>query len=306
MTLKIGLFRISLVVMMFLILAQTSWATNASRVQLRDGEFYENVTFEVDSRFKVIVIHVGDWTRNVSFPDVELILDEAGNDVTADYIGDVYSTQGTEDRQTWARETGSRDDSGQKYPFAVMLSAGGNFSVPIGDYYAGIESGIGFGGSIRIVATKELAVRLGLSKSGMKQEDLRGASYAPMIIVEDNTDFDAWRYYAAVEYYKWPHWREGGRTMLYFFSGLGMISHSFSGTFVACDPADECYLFGSDYSETKFMMTNGGGVVAMLGESIGVEIGAAFDLVFVSSGSSYGSSQYAMTLDLRVGLVTAF
>ena len=280
MIFRTGFFRITLIVMMFLILAQTSWAVDASRIQLRDGKVYRNVTFEVDSRFKVIVIHVGDMTRNVSFPDVELILDEVGHDVTARYVGEQYSLPGHGDQGG-----GTAGDSHSELPYAIMFGVNGTLSVPIGEYYQRIKPGIGFGGNVRIPVSRKLAVRVGISKSGMKVDN---AYYSP------DVDFDAWRYYGGLEYYKWPRWQLHRRTMPYFFCGLGAITNSLS--------YDRGALIRS---KTKFIITVGGGAVAMLEESLGLDFTAVTDLVVVGN-DAYGDAQYAMVLDLRIGLVTAF
>jgi hypothetical protein len=287
--------------------SSSAFGAKASRIELLDGKVYENVTFTVDSQYKIITIKKGDWKQEVSFPDVAIIYDEEGKDVTAEYLGGYY---------TPPQEKGKSESQEQVYrryrkrPFSFGFSAGTNYSFPGGDYYDGITSGIGFGADVIIPVTKNVAIRGTISKSGMK-DDLK--AWAPgFIILEDDLSLNAWRYLVCAEYYHWPRWKTGGKILYYFYTGLGAISHSFSGTATLEHPFSHIIevIYSTQNTQTNFVTTYGGGVIPMISKTVGVDIGAELDLVFVGQTSNYGyyytASQYATVFDLKIGLVVLF
>jgi len=284
-----------------------AFGAKASRIELLDGKVYENVTFTVDSEYKIITIKVGDWKQEVSFPDVARIYDEEGKDVTAEYLGDYYTTPQEKGKPSLQEQTYRRY---RKRPFNFGFSAGTNYSFPSGDYYDGITSGIGFGADVIIPVTKNVAIRGTISKSGMK-DDLKGL-VPGYIILEDDLSLNAWRYLVCGEYYHWPRWKTGGKVLYYFYTGLGAISHSFSGTATVQDPFshDIIVIYGTKDTQTKFVTTYGGGVVPMISKTVGIDIGAELDVVFVGQTYGYGyyntAGQYAIVFDLKIGLVALF
>jgi hypothetical protein len=101
--------------------------------------------------------------------------------------------------------------------------------------------------------------------------------------------------------------------MFYLYSGLGAVSHSFSGNLILEENGTgEQYIFTSDARDiTRFMTTTGGGAVVMLNNSLGVDFGGELGIVFVGSAKNegevfYGTVQYAYILDFKVALVTIF
>lgn len=287
-----------------------AFGAKASRIELLDGKVYENVTFTVDSEYKIITIKVGDWKQEVSFPDIAGIYDEEGKDVTAKYLGEYYKPPQEKEKPSPQERVYRRY---RKRPFNFGFSAGANYSFPGGDYYDGITSGIGFGADFIVPVTKNVAIRGTLSKSGMKV-DLK--EWAPgYIILEDDLKINAWRYLVCAEYYHWPRWKTGGKVLYYFYTGFGAISHSFSGTATVEAPVshDLMVIYSTKDTQTKFVTTYGGGVIPMITKTVGVDIGAELDVVFVgqtgqtySYGYYYTASQYASVFDFKIGLVVFF
>ena len=74
------------IVLGVLLLASTSaYGVAASRIVLTDGTVYEDVEFTVED-FNVIAIQDGDKNINVNVTQVAKILDQAGNDITAQFV----------------------------------------------------------------------------------------------------------------------------------------------------------------------------------------------------------------------------
>jgi len=184
--------------------------------------------------------------------------------------------------------------------------------MPLGDYYEGITNGIGFGGDLSFAVSRSLAVRLSVSKSGMK-DDI-GALVPNSTILEDNLSLSAWRYFLSLQYYGGLKKDEKRKTMYYLYSGLGAINHSFSGNLIVRDLSDnQIYLITpATGSESKFTMTSGLGLLAFVSNSFGFEFGATADVVFVGRSNDnyyyqpYGNVSTALVFDLKAGIVTMF
>ena len=310
-----NLKQIFMLVILFVIFcfSNKAMAVKASRIELKDGKVYENVTFSVDYNYKVITIQEGDWKREVSFPDIAHIYDEDGNELTEAYLGDYFvpSEKGRErTKPTIERPLYGRY---RRKPFDVGLSLGANYSFPIGDYYEGSKSGIGFDGDIVIPVSKEVAIRTTISKSGAK-DDLT-TLFPGITIIQDNMDFNVWRYFVSVQFYSWPRWKTGGRILYYGYTGLGIITHSVSGSAIVREPFSglEFVLYGTGKNDTKFATTFGGGIIPMISERVGIDIGVSADLVFVGGNYYYPYGYYygyygksAFIIDVKAGLVFLF
>jgi hypothetical protein len=307
--------QIFMLVILFVIFcfSNKAMAVKASRIELKDGKVYENVIFSVDHDYKVITIQEGNWKREVSFPDIAHIYDEDGNEVTEAYLGDYFvpSEKGLEKTKLSIERPLYRKY--RKKPFDFGINLGTNYSFPLGDYYEGTKSGIGFDGNIIIPITKEVAIRLTVSKSGAK-DDLT-TLFPDVDIIQDNMNFNVWRFLVSGQFYSWPRWKTGGRILYYGYTGLGVITHSVSGSAIVREPftGQEYVLYGTGENDTKFATTFGGGIIPMISERVGIDIGISADIVFVSRNYyypydySYGSyGQYAFIIDVKVGLVGLF
>lgn len=307
--------RLLAMVLAFLCLTVTAFADTANRIELVDGKIYENVEYTVDNVYKTITFKTGDWKRTVSFTDVAVIIDEVGDDITEEVLGSYYQPSGGK-VSTSISEVGRTSDNGEfksasslrkEKPFEVAFRFGGNYSFPLGTYYDGVSSGIGYGFDAIIPITKEIALRGTFSKSGMnvtaeewRDMFLREFGIDIGILPDGALDWTARRYIIAVQWYNWPHWKSVGKTYYYFYSGVGIISHTMSG-----DLVDETLLMDptADFNDSKFIMPGGGGLVTMVSENIGLEFGLAYDMVFVGSSGYTNSMQYAFTFDLKAGVI---
>jgi len=288
-------------------------AVKASRIELKDGKVYENVTFSVDHDYKVITIKEGDWKREVSFPDIAHIYDEDGNEVTEAYLGDYFAPSEKERERTKSTIERPLYKKYRRKPFDIGLSLVANYSFPLGDYYEGSKSGIGFGGDIIIPLSKEGAIRITISKSGAKDDLL--TLFSGLTIIQDNIDFNVWRYFISGQFYSWPNWKTGGKIQYYGYAGMGIINHSVSGSAIVYDPiSDLTYtIFGTGENDTRFATTFGGGIIPMISERVGIDIGITADIVFLGGSYYYPYGYYyqpygqtALILDLKAGFVFVF
>jgi hypothetical protein len=290
---------------------QPAYAAKASRIELKSGEVYEDVTFSIDDVFKVITIEKGDWKINANLPDVLQIIDENSQDVTADYLGDYYEPP-QESEEEWLSREKAEQKGYSKKPFDFAIGAGGNFSIPTGDYYKGTKSGIGFGFDVVIPVTRNLAIKGIVSKSGMRQ-DLASTFPPGIMVLDDDLSVNVWRYIAAAQYYKWPKWRTSGKTMYYASVGMGAITHEATGTMTFKNTVtDEIgIIYGTGEKENKFIISYGAGLVVMLSKQIGLDLGATWDVVFAGTENErelalYGDAEYANIFDLKIALVGLF
>ena len=259
-------------------------AGTASRIEIKNGTVFENVIYRVNNEYKVITIQQGDDKRNISFSDIAAILDSSGRDVTVDVLDLDYTPPGTGERPIRQIDPATSPLGGRKHPYSFAIHAQPNLSLPIGDYYEGFTSGIGYGAEISIPVSREIAIRGTVSRSGMGP----GNSLPPGV------DFSAWRYVISVQYYKWPRWRTGGKTLYFVYSGIGGISHTLSAG-------------GERADLTKLTTVLGFGLMQRVSKNIGIEAGGEFDAVYIGTSdykySYYGNVEYAWIMDFKLGLV---
>ncbi len=276
-------------------------AAHASRIELRDGSVFEAVIYQVDNTYKVISIESTQGKRTVSFTEIAVILDTGGKDVTADCLGRYFrpsrsATQGEESFSEEPLPMGYR-----KHPFSVGFGGGLNYSFPGGDWYEGTRSGLGFRGYLLITVARKIALRGTISKAGVRHDP--DELFAGGLVLQDELSWSVWRYFMSVQYCNWPHWRTGGKVMYYVYTGLGAVSHKLSGSAVVAEygSQDVWLISGTDAAETKFATTFGVGLVAMVSKSVGLELGAGVDIVYVGRGGDYN---YAPNLGMT-NVVTA-
>jgi hypothetical protein len=273
----------------------------AGTVVTKSGEKFTDISFQVNRIYKIVAIKAGAEKKNISFEQVETIYDEKGNDITAAILEDYYKPEA----ETWK----SKDDQGikklKRRRWAVGLRPGGNFSLPIGDYYEGIKSGIGYEGSLWIAINRETSVIATISKTGMAFDKAYGFySIDPeYTIINQNIKFSAVRYLISVQYNTAPVEYIAGKSIFYLNTGMGVINNKIS--------ADLTYSYGgqtlretSSTTQTKFMTEIGGGVMVLILKKVAADFGAAFDIIYLGRGADGGAS-YAAILDFKFGL-TAF
>lgn len=280
--------------------AQSVCATETSHIGLKSNHVYEHVTFE----------DVNRW-RSLSLPHVLRITGENGEEITINSMGRYLKPPEEGQKNDWPSEQQTQRKTHPEQPFDIAVSAGVHYSIPTGDYYRGIKSGIGYGLDVVAPLGENMAVRGSISKLGM-QDDLKSL-LSGVIIIKDNLDLSVWRYVVFAQFYLWPDWRRGGRTMYYLCGGIGGITHRFSGSMTIQDPGsgEIGVLYGTGDKESNLLLSYGAGFLVKLSGQIGIDVGASWDIVFVGSSPERDPSysyqgEYANILDLKVRLVGLF
>ena len=288
------------VLLFFLLAAVDTFAYEKGTIVTKDGQRFENVTYDILTAYKIIKFKQGEKDKNISFADIEAIYDSNGTDITASIIGGYYKPQ----KETWKSDTDPVVKTGKRAKFKVGWRLGANYSIPISDYYEGIEPGIGFGGDMFVSLTNNLSLRFLVSKSGMKVEDdfhlfHTGYEYT---VLKEKYDITTMRYMLCFQYNNIQGEVDHGKTMFYFYSGLGVVSQKTTPDVLVRDNFDDAlYSLTESVTENKFAINNGFGAMVFFSKTTGIDFLINADEVFV--GNYYGGSSLAFIIDLKVGLV---
>ena len=188
----------------------------------------------------------------------------------------------------------------------LLVRAGGNYSIPGSDYFEGISSGVGFEGDLIIPVSREYAIRLHFSRSGLKVEDDFRLIYIydPLIQI---LDYDADRYIASFQWNILGSDAESKKTIPFMYTGLGLLHESATFNAIVYDSEeDQTYQLSDDYSETRFLMSIGGGLMYKLSSRLALDGTFAMDLIWVEVYNDEGDkypSPHAYIIDFKLGLV---
>jgi hypothetical protein len=296
-----------LLALMLVTLAGNVHALEQGTIILKSGEKYENVGYRIDKTYNIVRVDLEGKTRNFSFHQIDTILDSDGNDITSDILG----TVGARTRETWHSENDEVVKQARARLWDASISLGGSFTFPLGDYYDGVSSGLGFGGDVAFTLTHNVALRFTVTRTGMDFDDTyRLISFDPGItILDQDMSLTAWRIQAAGQYYKYLD-RDKDLSMYYVYTGLGVLSHKMSVEATFYDSyVDQTYSVEETATETKFATSFGAGLIMMLSPHWGIDGGAHFDVVFVGrvpdTDYSYlgNNIYYAYCFDLHVAVV---
>ena len=209
-------------------------------------------------------------------------------------------------QDTWLSKQEEAYREAQSPAWRVAVRAAGNFSIPLGDYYEGVRSGVGYEGDLLFAITNDAGIRLSISKSGMRWEEdaLWFVSLEPDVTILDQSfGLSAVRYTISGMGY-WPLGKEQereDRSMLYAYGGLGSIQHKTTADLTVHDEStDETTSLSIEDTQSYFITTFGGGLVKSISAKFGVDLSANLDQVWLDSES------YAWIADIRVGLVMFF
>lgn len=295
----------ALLILLCLLLASSVFGITEKRgtITLKDGTVFEDVVFKVNKTYKVVKFKIDDIEQNISFTDIVSIIDPEGNNITAREL----NRKSDRPKETWKSTDDKVFREARKKPWGAAFGFHANYSVPLGDYYEGIDPGIGFGGDFNIAFSPKLSGKFIFSKSGMKvSDDFYFYSYDPMItILSQDVSIRTLRFLLAAQYNHQVISGEKHKGNWYFYSGLGIVSEKISVSLtVQDDYSSSTYTTSDDISDSYFLLAFGGGYQAMLSKDFALDVGANMDLITISS-NGYGDTQYAYIFDLKVG-ITAF
>ena len=291
-----------------LLVSTTALAAKTGTVTLKDGTVFENVTFSTDPTYKIIEFKFEDQKKNVSFTDIESIVDPSGEDITEAVSGGYYKAEKNEE---FLSETSEAYKHARRKLWKIGLSLGGNYTFPGGDYYQDINPGIGFDVDLTLALTYNLAFRLSISQTGMDYEkDLAYMLVNSIMgdtLVVSNLGFSSISYFLSFQYYNRPDRVTPGKMIYHFYSGLGAVAHKLESdaVLIRTDGTQIRSSYGS-YEETKFAMTFGGGLTRMVSEAVGIYAAANMDMVVLGTNNNdsfywQDNLDWAYQFDLKAG-----
>lgn len=188
------------------------------------------------------------------------------------------------------------------------LRLAGNFSLPAGDWYTDVNPGVGFEGDLFIALTHDLALRFSVSRAGLNvDDDFFAATVEGATLFRQSAYLHATRYFISAVYYQRIHPLQDKSPIWHAWTGLGAISHHMGASITVRDnETGDFYTGVTSTSSTKFAVTGGGGVIAMLNKNYGIDFSAGLDIVFVPAPSDYYENSYGYIFDLKIGLITLF
>jgi hypothetical protein len=301
-------FRIPLLLILFLLSnVSIGQATDTATFKLKSGEEYKEVKFEVNDFYKTVSIEYEGKKINLSFNDIDLVTDNKGQDVTSKVLPGYYRPQ----KEEWLSRESKEYKAATANPWIGLFSIGGNFSVPAGDFYDGVKSGIGFEGDFRLALNHQIAVQFIVSRSGMQLSDnIHLVSYDPYLsILNENISFHATRYEAAVNFHQ-PFSRvSNDKSMWYGLSGLGVITHTTTTEATVRNiNTGQIGNINDSQSNSKFAFMFGFGAIKMLSKHLGLDFGFTLDWVAVSSDNNnyHSGVSYGYIFDLKLRAVAMF
>jgi len=300
-------------------IALDACALETGTIVTKDEQRYENVTFDILPVYKVISFDYEGEKKNLSFDRIDVIYGPDGSDITAAVIGGHYKPKkeewksetdtdfgaDTKTSEDWNYGTDPDFKRARAAKYSVGLRLGGSYSIPISDYYDGITSGIGIEGELLIGLTHNMGIRVLISKSGMDVEDNFRLFYSvpEATILSEEYKYTMIRYMLGVQYYEIKGQIDRSKTMLYIYTGLGLITEDITATVTVRDNLDDqIYVLDGSASESRFALNFGAGLTTFISKNVGVDFAFSMDQVFIPGEGNYKSTT-AYSLDLKAGLV---
>lgn len=287
------------------VLSAAAAADEYGTIVLKSGDRYEDVLYKVNNYYKVVKVDYEGKEVNISFIDIESIHDRHGRDITKKILGSRYAAPG----ETWLTEGSQVIRRSREKIWNAALRLGTNYSIPSGDYYDGIVAGFGFGGTVHLPITHQIAIQVLVSKSGMKvDEDFRIYLNDPNYsIVSQDYGISTVRYLAAVEYYQHIDRSKTERSFWYIYSGLGAAVHKITtDAIIRYNPTGEQIHVDDSSNESKFIISLGFGFVKSVSRDIGIDFDVNMDIVHIGTvpSDTFGDDiVYAYIFDFKIGLM---
>jgi len=324
----------------------TSFAQNGpDTLVLKDGTRIAAVTLKVDKFYKVIRYRTAADTKDQfkSFTDIEAIIGPDGLNHASELLEESYrpsnpvakpeatpDTTGKIEPPEKATDTAAvappqkeapppttvwRHDKDAVYKkarqrfWSLGLRLAGNASLPAGDWYTGVNSGIGFEGDLFIALSHDLALRFTCSRAGLNVDDNFYTVLPPenSTLVSEQSSLSVTRYFLSAVYYQRGNPQDRSKLIWHVWTGLGAISHKMGIKAVARDnESGDPYALDVSSSTTKFAMTVGGGAIILLSKHYGLDFSAGMDVVSVGTDDDSGGVTYGYIFDLKIGFITLF
>ncbi|MFH1701010.1 MAG: hypothetical protein ABIE07_10515 [Candidatus Zixiibacteriota bacterium] len=321
-------------------------AAKKGTIVLKNGETYENAEYKIDKVYKTVKVKLpdGETEKNFSFSNIDAIYDSDGKNLaprllgrwyvpkteftpesSSEIIDSVSSSEDTSDNSrqpetmpknnrqnsNWLSEESDHYKHLTRRLWNAAFRFGGQYSVPLGSWFQGINSGPGFDITSMFSITHQIAIRFDFTKSGLNVSENYISFYSmdpSFSIVDQKTTMGVHRFYVSGVYYnRFDRNRLDGGTIFYAWSGLGAAVHkmSYEGTLVD-NTTNEQFHDKIEDTISKFSLYNGVGFIFLLSKKVGIDVTASLDYIFIGtieSHSGYSDVQTAGIIDFKLGFV---
>jgi len=280
-------FRIAVLVSIFVIaMPALLLAGEFGSVLTKNGTEYNDVYMVVHNQYKILELTKDTVKTNVSFSDVQQVLDAEGNDITADILQGYHKSQ----KATWESNTSEKRRTYNDKLFSFGIGGLGIFTNPFGDYYQGVNGGVGFAGFAVIPINRQGAIRFMVEKSGMGMDEPFGMSGLKFVL--------------GFQYNSYQSELVPGKAIFYGVSGLGIISQKMSikGTFYDPYSPGDVYYVDESITESDFLFNFEGGAIIPISPTVGIDLSASLDMIYGTMSGFEGVS-YGFLFNIRAGLM---
>jgi len=326
----------TLMVLAFFILVFTISANAAGpgKAVLKNGESFEFVKCKSLAQFRAVELTLNEQKENrkVSFSDIQTVFDQEGKDITPQLLGDWYKPEGTEsvpetesapDSQTtvvapdtkWVSENSSTYREMHRRLWKIAPQFLGCYSFGVGDWFRGVNPGLGFEASFMVAINDYIALKGSFSRTGLNVDDdfyYIIPPYPGNWEMSQQSSLSVYRYLVSGVYYHRLTPGQEKENFIYAYTGLGAAQHSMHAEAIAHDlDTDDYYLLDGKDTMTKFDVVLGGGVIIAISKSFSFNFDVSLDNIVVGQAetnnwSGWGNTQYAYIFDLKAGVAILF
>ena len=289
---------------------------------------FENVTYRADFENKRLEIDQDGWQLAIDFSDIVAVYAKDGSIITDKVIGrgsksgaDSISTapidtakvtnKNIPEEEHWVSRESKIIKNAKKKRWSVGLRGASNYSIPSGQYYEGIKSGLGYEGELLIALDYDLALMIGYSRSGLKlSDDFTLYSLDPdVVIISQKHKFKAERLCLSVINYKPINKGSDDLDFWYLLTGIARVNHVGSSDMLLENDVGNRYQDKMKFSEPKFAMTLGVGLAKSIQKNLFLDLSFHWDLVFAyrkpesNSVFWWNNYEFASIYDFRCGLI---
>jgi hypothetical protein len=259
-----------LILLLFLFSIPLVQAQETGTVITKSGDKYENVVIKIHRTLGIISVERDTLKNIINFDEIVKILDSDGNDITAE----IKKWHSSGVKRLWQSEGDWLLLQRRKQLWNAGIRLATNLGIPLGNHPEGIRSGIGYEGTAHFTILNGIALRISISKAGLKggQSGIFSTGY----------QYSATRYRAGIQYHKRPSAMLPGKIIPYLYIEFGIVSSEIMS-----------------YGETKFAPDQGGGIIILISEIVGLDIGAEYNFAFGNGMIDDGG-----VFDFKLGLIT--
>jgi hypothetical protein len=280
--------------------------TSTGTIVLTSGDTLKNIEFTVNPIFKVITFEENNKKESIGFYDIASILNDKGQDVTEEVLG-----QHLPEEWRFITRPPADTTTRPRHRWNLGISLAANYGIPFGDYYDFHQAGSGFEAAIKLPVSRRFALRSSFVSSGIDFDD--DVALVPVDSRDESIVIglkqSVQHYRIGIEDFVRPKWAADKAHVLYFFAELGAIRHKTTGLRLSADTASgEVASSGFAATDTRFAATLGTGYVIGLSPTFGMDFGVNLDLVWVKvyrvdDPSKTTHAVKGNSLDLTFGLI---